>query len=428
MAPEAAALGEVALEVQEPAAAAPPIKSLWRDGNFNLFWLSQAFDAIGDSFARISMPLLVLEFSGSVSEMGRVTALMGLASLLAGITSSLFIDLLDRRRLLMLCDFGRVLVYGLVPLSILMLGKTMWPVYVVAAVSGYLNSVFFIGMSAAIPGLVDEQHLLSANGRIQGTVGLSFVLGPMLAGLAAGLLGPRLSIGIVALLYGSSLVLMALVRMRAKSAAELEAASKKGPFMEELLSGVRFMMAHPVLKWAAILFALSALLSEAAIDLAIFRLEHELRLSKTAIGVVFGIASLGAVLAGVLAQLLRRRWGFGACFLGSILVQGVAIVGLGNTFDLWTGVMAAMLFTFGFMLRNINTMSLRQQVTPAHLLGRVSAAFWTVIAVMGPVGAVLATSLAEENGAAPVLMGMGVLGAMVAAAGLFTPARTREVK
>jgi hypothetical protein len=73
-------------------------------------------------------------------------------------------------------------------------------------------------------------------------------------------------------------------------------------------------------------------------------------------------------------------------------------------------------------------MSLRQQVTPAHLLGRVSAAFWTVIAAAGPVGALLATSLAEVNGAATVLMGMGLLGVMVAVAGLFTPARTREAK
>jgi MFS family permease len=407
-------------------ATATVVKSLWRDGNFNRFWLSQAFDAIGDSFARMSMPLLVLEFSGSVSEMGRVTAIIGLASLLAGITSSLFVDLLDRRRLLMFCDFGRMLVYALIPFSVMLLGKTVWPVYVVAAVAGYLNSVFFIGLSAAIPGLVDDHHLLSANGRIQATVGLSFVVGPMLAGLAAGLLGPRLSIGLVALLYGSSLALMAFVRMRAKPVDE--AAPKKGPVLEELLGGVRFMLAHPMLKWAAILFALVSFLSEAAIDLAIFRLENELHLSKTTIGIVFGIASLGAVLAGALAQGLRRRWGFGACFLGSLLLQGLAIMGLGRAFDLWTGVVAAMLFTFGFMLRNINTMSLRQQVTPSHLLGRVSAAFWTVIAVTGPVGALLATSLAEVNGAATVLMGMGLMGAMVAVAGLFTPARTREAK
>jgi len=377
VAPDGAALEAVAPEAVAPTATAPVIESLWRDGNFNRFWLSQAFDAIGDSFARMSMPLLVLEFTGSVSEMGRVTAIMGLATLMAGITSSLYVDLLDRRRLLMFCDFGRVLIYALVPLCVMLLGKTVWPVSVVA-------------------------------------------------GLAAGMVGPQLSIGLVALLYGSSLVMMAFVRMRAKPVDE--AASRKGPVVQELLGGVRFMLAHPVLKWAAILFALVALLSEAAIDLAIFRMEHELHLSKTMIGIVFGIASLGAVLAGALAQGLRRRWGFGACFLGSLLLQCVAIMGLGWAFDLWTGVVAAMLFTFGFMLRNINTMSLRQQVTPAHLLGRVSAAFWTVIAVAGPVGALLATSLAEVNGAATVLMGMGLLGVMVAVAGLFTPARTREAK
>jgi hypothetical protein len=39
----------------------------------------------------------------------------------------------------------------------------------------------------------------------------------------------------------------------------------------------------------------------------------------------------------------------------------------------------------------ICSMSLRQQVTPDHLLGRVTAAFWTIHFSLGPVGAALLT-------------------------------------
>jgi len=194
----------------------------------------------------------------------------------------------------------------------------------------------------------------------------------------------------------------------------------------EFLGGVRFIQKHEMLRWVALLFALFALLSEATIDLTIFRLENELFESKRAIGMAFGVASLGAVIAGLSASALRRRWGFGACFLGSLILQGIAVVGLGLLPRFWMLVVMATTFMLGLMVKNINTMSLRQQVTPEHLLGRVSAAFWTIIALMGPIGALFATALAEVYGTSTVLVGMGLLGIVVAAAGFCTPAQASE--
>ena len=46
----------------------------------------------------------------------------------------------------------------------------------------------------------------------------------------------------------------------------------------------------------------------------------------------------------------------------------------------------------------ICSMSLRQQVTPDHLLGRVTAAFWTIHFSLGPVGVALLTWAAGRFG------------------------------
>ena len=43
-------------------------------------------------------------------------------------------------------------------------------------------------------------------------------------------------------------------------------------------------------------------------------------------------------------------------------------------------------------------MSLRQEVTPDHLLGRVTAAFWTIHFSLGPLGAALLTWAAGRFG------------------------------
>jgi hypothetical protein len=70
-------------------------------------------------------------------------------------------------------------------------------------------------------------------------------------------------------------------------------------------------------------------------------------------------------------------------------------------------------------------MSLRQQITPDHLLGRVTAAFWTLNSAPGPIGAALLTILAARFGAPAVLVGMGACFTAIALVGLRTPARAR---
>jgi hypothetical protein len=74
-------------------------------------------------------------------------------------------------------------------------------------------------------------------------------------------------------------------------------------------------------------------------------------------------------------------------------------------------------------VRGINSMSLRQEITPDHLLGRVTAAFWTLNTVPGPVGAAIMTALAEHQGAPLVLVLMGGASVLLSVGGLFTPIR-----
>ena len=70
-------------------------------------------------------------------------------------------------------------------------------------------------------------------------------------------------------------------------------------------------------------------------------------------------------------------------------------------------------------------LAVRQQVTPDHLLGRVTAAFWTINSAPGPIGAALFTALAATIGAPLVLLLIGAGFTAIALLGLRTPARTR---
>jgi Na+/melibiose symporter-like transporter len=275
-----------------------------------------------------------------------------------------------------------------------------------------------------IPYLVLPDQLMSANSKIQGTMGLSYVVGPMLAGLSADRLGPATGIAVMVVLYGISLVLMVFVRTYERpTERNKDKHTGSRSIAEEFLGGIRFIVRHDVLVWVTALLGVFALMSEATIDLVIFRLKEQQHVSQQAIGLVFGIASAGAVVGALSAQALRRAWGFGKSFLSSLVIQGGSIFVIGWVDQLRLIGLSATMFSLGLMLRNINSISYRQEVTPSHLLGRVTAAFWSILLAVGPIGAVVGTSIAAVIGAQTVLMGMGLLATGVAILGFSTPVR-----
>lgn len=403
-----------------------PSEKLGQDRNFNLFWAGQTFDALGDSFALIVMPLLVLEATGSVAQMGLITGTIGVGNLVSGVSAGAIVDRVDRRWLMIGSDIGRACFYALIPLGWWLGGASMALLYVVAAITAYLTTTFLITYTAAVPNVVGVDRATEANGRLQATVALAYVVGPMLAGLTSSRFHPAWAMGIVSLAYLVSALLMFLVRFRQSTVAEPEKSDRQSRPLAEFLAGIRFLLNHPVLKSVTLVLATFIFFSEATIDLSIFRLKHELHQNNDGIGLVFATASLGALLGGLIAHSLRRQKGFGFSFLGSLMLQGLAITLIGIAPTAAIMAIFATFFSFGLTIRNVSSMTLRQQVTPDRILGRVSAALWTLINLVGPMGTALATGLAEKIGVPIVLVIMGAIGVLVALVGFSTAANSRH--
>uniref|UniRef100_UPI00374DFE89 MFS transporter n=1 Tax=Clavibacter michiganensis TaxID=28447 RepID=UPI00374DFE89 len=105
-------------------------RPLWRQRDFGTFWAAQTLSFLGDAFALIALPLLVLQATGSVARMGLLTAVGGAASVFAAVFAGAVVDRVDRRKLLIVCDLVRMVLYGLVPL-VWLFGPQIWLLYVV---------------------------------------------------------------------------------------------------------------------------------------------------------------------------------------------------------------------------------------------------------------------------------------------------------
>jgi hypothetical protein len=70
--------------------------------------------------------------------------------------------------------------------------------------------------------------------------------------------------------------------------------------------------------------------------------------------------------------------------------------------------LSRLLGDLAFPIYNIHELTLRQRVTPAHLLGRVNAFMHMVMKGMWPAGALVGGALASQAGSRATLTGAGV--------------------
>ncbi|MFY1670836.1 MFS transporter [Plantactinospora sp. WMMB334] len=401
-------------------------KALWRDRDFPLFWSGQALSALGDSFSLLAMPLLVLEATGSVARMGLLTALVGAASVGAGIVAGFLVDRVDRRLLLIGCDLFRAAGYATVPL--VWLGTPhLWLLYLVAPACAAAGMVFQVGYVAAMPALVEPARITRANGQLYATYAAAGVVGPVLAGLLSGAVGPAAALAVDAGTFALSALGLSFVRLRAPAGSSPAPVTRAGPApRSDLLVGVRFLWRHPVLRTLTILLSFLTFLTIGLTDVFIYHVKHELGRSDSAVGHVLAAAAGGTVAAALLVAPARRRLGFGPCWIGAYALGGLAVAGAGLTRDVPALALLVAGYAFGAGMAGICSLSLRQQVTPAPLLGRVTSAFWTLHSALGPLGAAVLTGAVARYGTAPVCLAAGLGCVAVAARATATPVRSPQ--
>ena len=423
--------------------------ALWRDRDFGVFLTAQTLSVAGDSFALIAVPLLVLRATGSVAQMGLLTGAAGLAAVVAGIFAGILADRLDRWILMAACDLARMILYGLIPLA-WAFRPQIWLLYVILPLCAAIGMIFQVGYVTVVPALSGPNRITEANGLLYGAASAAGIAGPLLAGLVSAALGPAVAVAVDAASFAVSAVGVLVVRHGLSSRRQERADSRApgGPVASggatpgesvsgspgavspwrELLAGARFLWQHPVLRSLTILLTFFIFATEGLPDVLIYYLKHDLGQGDGVVGLVLAVAALGTVAGALAVAPLRRRLGFGACWTGAVFLSGLAIGSLGASGLVpAVGVLAA-LYLGCASVAGICSMSLRQEVTPNHLLGRVTAAFWTMHFSLGPVGAALLTWAAGHFGVLAACLASGAACLVIGGAALVTPIRRRATR
>ncbi|WP_159402133.1 MFS transporter [Streptomyces katrae] len=412
----------------QQADGVPAPASLWRNRDFTVFWLGQALSVLGGSLSLVALPMLVLAATGSLVQMGLITVVTGVSGILTGLFAGHVADRCDRRRLMVACDLLRAVLLGAVPLLWLTAGPLMWPLYVLTALVTALKTVFDVAYVSAVPQLVGAGELTAANSRLMGTFALGTLAGPVVAGFITAGAGGEWALGIDGATFLVSAVSLRWVTFGrhappAGETAARAAAAPAGGLREVFTVGFRFLWGHVLLRPLTVLLTLLTFVTMGATDLLVYRVREDLGRDAATLGYVIALSGLGVVAAALAAGRLRRVLGFGPCWLGTVGLIAVSVAGIGLSRSVPVIAVLAAVFMFGMTLGGITSMTLRQEVTPDELLGRVTSAFWTVHNAAGPVGAAVLTGLGARYGVPAVSVAGGVLCLLILGAGLATPLR-----
>jgi len=394
--------------------------------SFRRFWFGQAASNLGDAFGFVAMPLLVFETTHSVAGMGTVTAVAAVGQLLAATCSGIVVDRVHRRHLMLGCDFARLALYAVLPLLAGLGALSLGVIYVVALLTSAASNLFMVAYLAAVANLVEPGEIAAANGRLQATQALAYVVGSALAGAVCASFGSAWALGIDALSFGVSGATLAFVQFR-RDRAERATEPNQSP-LRELLSGVVFLVRKRTLRALTLFQTSVALLGSvgvgaAVIDVMVYRLKVDFAETSSLVGASLALSSLGAVLGAVAAGRLAHGVGLGVLCTAGTALQGLGMLlgGLGHTVTFT--VVGGILWSGGLTFRAVAVTSLRQTLTPDALLGRVVSVGWLLIFSASAFGAVVVTRLAGRLGGANAMIYLGLALLAVGAAGAASPLR-----
>lgn len=404
--------------------ASPPLKGARRLGrDFWLYFSGQSVSQLGSSFTTFALPLLVFKLTHSATSLAITTAATFLPYLLFGLVLGAVVDRVDRRRMMLRTDMARALVVAVLPVLSLLGVLEVWQIYVVTFVQSTLGILFGCGEFAAIPALVGEDELVTANARVMATNNVGPVLGPTVAGALVAL------VPVAQLLFfdaGSFLVSACCLAAIQRSFNEgMAPVSRVGSLVGSLLADVReglgYVWRHPALRSISIMMALiNFVYSTASAQLVLFA-KRALHASNSEVGFLFACGAAGIVVVSLLAGPIRRRLSFAVTALGALVVSGLALTAMALVHS-YPAALVLWGASSGFgLLLNINTGALRQAIVPPQLFGRVVSVAQVLAWSAIPLGSIAGAAAINASSVTTVYALIGVLSAAIALAFALSP-------
>jgi len=390
-----------------------PSDDLLRDAMYRRLWLSILISSFGGQVTMLALPLTAaVLLHATPTQMGVLTFIEVVPFVLLSLPAGVWLDRVRKLPVVVAGELFIAAAAASVPLAWWFDVLSMRWMYVVALAIGTVYTIAGSAAQIVLTQVVSRDRLVEAHAKNALASSSAEVLGPGAAGALIKVTGAPLALLADALLLAISAVILRGIEVR-------EAArGVTTEFLPAMKAGINFVTRHALLVTMAVLAGGWQFCHHCALVVQILFATRELGLSEGEIGLCFVGLGIGTIFASAVGNRISQRIG-----PGPALVLGVAVSALGwllgglapiSAVGIAMFALMLMLFGVGAVLIFINFLSLRQAVTPAHLLGRMTSTMrWLILLPAGP-GALLGGWLGENLGLRTSLLFAGVCGLTLA--------------
>lgn len=395
-----------ATAVRRPPRGASLLQALHalRSRNLRLYFVGQGISLIGTWMTRMATSWLVFRLTHSPLLLGVAGFAGQILSFFIGPISGVWVERLDRRRLLIWTQ--AVLAAVSLALAALTLSGhiRLWHIILLLAVQGVTNSLDMPARQAMLGELVeDRRDLGNAIALNSVVVNGTRLIGPALAGLTIAAVGE----GWCFLLDGVSFfaVIASLLIIRTVQASVL---SRAGNLLLQIRAGWHYVRTTRPIRSVLLLYALLGLLGSAQIVLLPIFASHILHGGPHTMGWLSAASGLGAFASGLLLVLSKTQVRLPNRLQMAIALFGVALLLFGFSHQLALSILAMFVSGLGLMQGIAICNTILQLITREDMRARVMSYFTMAFVGTTPFGSLLAGGLAERFGAPGAVQFSGI--------------------
>jgi len=387
---------------------------LLRDRIYRRLWTSILISSFGGQVTMLALPLTAaVLLRASPTQMGMLTAMEVVPFVLFSLPAGVWLDRVRKLPVYVVGESVIAVAVTSVPLAWWFGVLSIDWLIAIAFVIGTVNTIAGSAAQIVLTQIVPRERLVEAHAKNALANSSAEVAGPGAAGALIRLFGAPLALVADAVLLTISALILSGLRVQ------------EGPrhapshFVQAMRDGLRFVGRNRLLLTMAAVVGVWQMCHHAALVVQILFATRVLGLSAGAVGLCYVALGVGTIVASAIGHRVSRRIG-----TGPTLVLGFAVCGVGWTLaalapeSAWgVAAFAAMLTLFGIgaVLIFITFLALRQAVTPAPLLGRMTSTMrWLILLPAGP-GALLGGWLGEHIGLRAALAFAGATALLLAA-------------
>jgi MFS family permease len=318
-------------EVPKKRRVAIDLSPLRVSARFRILFLGHFVAQMGAQSAVIVVAWQVKELTGSPAAVGLIGAVELVPLLCLSLFGGALADAVDRRKVLLICDSGQLVVAALLLLNAHLTHPNLVAVYVLAALVAAFSSLGQPSLWAITPRLVGEAYYPAAAALESSSFSLAAIIGPTIGGL------------LIAIGHGAVWAYLFTVVTYVASLGSLvmlgpvpPSPSAPQPGVRAIADGFRYLKGKPVLQGTYILDFIAMVFG---MPRALFPFFADVFGGDKYLGFLYAAPALGALVASVLSGWTGHVRRHGLAVVLSVVAWGAAVFLFGISPNIWWAVL-----------------------------------------------------------------------------------------